>query len=287
MAGTITFTQSDSGQIRRVVATCTADASNGSFPATALPVLEGVIVGLYTNPGSPAPTDNYDITLVDGDGVDRLGGLGADRDTSTSERVALAIPVDSSDSLTLTPTGNSVNSAVTVVTIEYTDNPAAVLGALLTQAPLQVGSRTVKVPVTPTLDTSAYASGDSLHTAVMTFAGMARGNGGTGVISKLVIIDKAVQSAAGELWLFDTAVTPAAANAAHSISDADAAHCVGVITFGPYAASALNSISTRSGVSLPYKCDPADTALYGILVTRGTPTYAASDLVVNLLASLD
>jgi hypothetical protein len=153
--------------------------------------------------------------------------------------------------------------------------------------PVTVANNPVKVAVTPTLDTNAYAPGDSLHTAILTFAGMARAVGGTGVVVKLLVADQATQSASGELWLFDTAVTPATANAAHDITDADALHCLGVITFGPYAASSSNSVSTRNGVAFPYKTAVADTALYGILVTRGTPTYAASSLVVTLFANLD
>jgi len=39
-----------------------------------------------TDPGSPAPTDNYDLTLLDTYGVDILGGEGANRDTINSEQ---------------------------------------------------------------------------------------------------------------------------------------------------------------------------------------------------------
>lgn len=42
-----------------------------------------------TNPGSTAPTDNYDIVVTDTDGVDVSGGLLADRDSTNSERVLL------------------------------------------------------------------------------------------------------------------------------------------------------------------------------------------------------
>lgn len=149
---------------------------------------------------------------------------------------------------------------------------------------LPAGNKATEVSVTPTLDTSAYASGDSLHTTVLTFANAVGVSGGSGVVDKLVISDHDVQSAAGELWLFNATVTPATANAAHSISDADADKCIGVIPFGTYYASALNSISVaRPG--LPIKC--AATSLFGILVTRGTPTYTASGLVVTLQISQD
>lgn len=119
MAGTITFTQEDRGEVRRIIATCTADAADGSFPATALPAFQGTIVAVVTDPGSPAPTDNYDFTLVDGNGLDRLNGAGQNRDTVNSERIRTNIVVDLNETLTLTPTGNSVNSAVLVITFVY------------------------------------------------------------------------------------------------------------------------------------------------------------------------
>lgn len=138
---------------------------------------------------------------------------------------------------------------------------------------------------TPTLDTSAYASGDCLHTAVGTFTNAVSQTGGTGTILKMTVIDADVQSAAGELWLFSATVMPAAANAAHSISDADALLCVGVIPFGPYYTSALNAVSVNGTVSLPFSV--AATTLYYIAVTRGTPTHSASGLTFKLFVAQD
>jgi hypothetical protein len=149
---------------------------------------------------------------------------------------------------------------------------------------IRFGCKAVVVTATPTLDTSAYASGDCLHTAVIEFTSAVDASL-TGIIEKMVIVDKAAQSQPIELWLFSSTVTPAAANAAHSISDADAAKCIGVISSGPYYASALNSVSVARNVGLPVKCDA--TSLFGILVTRGTPTYGATDLTVSLLIQED
>lgn len=142
------------------------------------------------------------------------------------------------------------------------------------------------ISVTPTLDTGgAYTSGDCLHTTVLTFPNAVSQTGGTGTIKKLVVIDSDVQSAAGELWLFSATVTPAAANAAHSISDAHALLCVGVIPFGTYYASALNSVSVSAALNVSFTV--AATSLFGILVTRATPTYTASGLTVNLFIAQD
>lgn len=123
MAGTITsaYPEATRDGVRRVVLTCTADAADGSFPEFDLTGLEGTLLAVQTNPGATAPTDNYDVTLVDGDGLDRFNGVGLNRDTTTSERVVIsgAPFVAIGEALTLTITGNSVNSAVIVITIYY------------------------------------------------------------------------------------------------------------------------------------------------------------------------
>ena len=141
----------------------------------------------------------------------------------------------------------------------------------------------VSVSATPTLDTAAYASGDCLHTTVIEFANAVAAAGGCGFVESMIVVDAAIQSQVLELWLFNDTVTPATVNTAHSISDADAAKCVGVVTSGVYYASALNSVSVAKGVNLSIKL--TGTSLFGILVTRGTPTYAADSLTVTLLIS--
>lgn len=135
MAGTVVLTsQRSEGVVRWAKFTCTADAADGSFPATTLKALgvfmDGTILAFQSNPGSPAPTDNYDVTLVDADGVDRLNAVGMNRDFSVSERVAVSgAPVVAGDEvLTLTITGNAVNSAVTVLTIYWTASVSSAAG---------------------------------------------------------------------------------------------------------------------------------------------------------------
>lgn len=65
----------------------TSDASTTAvlIPATQIQ-LRGQLVEVVTNPGATAPEDNYDLTLTDKDGLDVLGGGGANRDTATTEQ---------------------------------------------------------------------------------------------------------------------------------------------------------------------------------------------------------
>lgn len=111
-------------QVFSLQLTCTADAADGSFPTLDLASygVWGTLLAIQTNPGATAPTDNYDITLVDADGIDRLNGVGLNRDTTSSERAIItgAPWVAQGETLTLTLANNAVNSAIVVVTLYFT-----------------------------------------------------------------------------------------------------------------------------------------------------------------------
>ena len=145
--------------------------------------------------------------------------------------------------------------------------------------------------VTPVLTVAAtYAANDYVGTSAtaMVFADCARGINGTGVVVGCSLVDKALQSVAGELWLFDTAVTPPADSAAWTLSDAHAATLIGVIPFSTYYASALNSVSNGvPAYPLPFKCLSSSASIYGCFVTRGAPAYASLDLTFRLAISQD
>ena len=80
MAMTMTYAQNFS--VQRISAAWTSDASGD---VTQSIIVDGVILRCETDPGSPAPTDNYDLTLPDEFGTDLLAGQGANRDTANSE----------------------------------------------------------------------------------------------------------------------------------------------------------------------------------------------------------
>lgn len=120
-------TTSSTPLVRELTFTCTADSTDGSFLAmvfsqTHLDKLVGFyLYKLVTNPGTTAPTDNWDFTITDADGLDVLGGSGADRHTTTS--TMLAPKLNSTTYFaqpalgpwTLNITGNTTNSAIIVI----------------------------------------------------------------------------------------------------------------------------------------------------------------------------
>ena len=133
MAGTVTqATTTLVDHIKVVTLTCTADASDGSFPATALTGVPnngkgGRLLQIVTDPdGDTAPQDNYDITITESGGADLLLGVGANRDTANTE---VAVVTSSgapsvyagTDTLTLNITNNNVNSAGIVIKLYFTE----------------------------------------------------------------------------------------------------------------------------------------------------------------------
>lgn len=102
MAGTVVISRgttnpNDRSPKRSMLFAWTCDAS-GVVSGTSSPAINGVITHAVTKPGAggAAPTDNYDVTLLDADGRDVLGGLCADRDTANTETVTPNQPVDGS-----------------------------------------------------------------------------------------------------------------------------------------------------------------------------------------------
>ncbi len=118
--------------VRTVTFICTADSSDGSYPATAMDtaslsyVTGWQLLKVSANPGGTAPTPLTDFTLTDGDGIDVLDGNGIDLiDDVTSQSsypqndgVPVLQPVV--DAWTLAITNNSVNSAIIVIKLIFT-----------------------------------------------------------------------------------------------------------------------------------------------------------------------
>lgn len=86
------------------------------------------LVGLVTNPGAAAPTADYDITLLDKDGADLLGGAGVDRHTSASERAVPspdgtypwpAGPIDGDLTFTIAAAGDTKGGVATLYFRDY------------------------------------------------------------------------------------------------------------------------------------------------------------------------
>ncbi len=89
-AGSVTITEEKHGTIKKIkFAWVSGDgAEDGTAIGQTTHVYSGKILGLATDPGSPAPTDNYTITITDEDGMDILmGAATGNRDTANTEYI--------------------------------------------------------------------------------------------------------------------------------------------------------------------------------------------------------
>ena len=121
MAGTVTETRIAGYSMHTVKLTCVADASDGSFPDYEIEGLrEWFIYSMETVPGTPAPTDNYNVQLQSSNGTDLFGGNGALRDTANKE---LAYPDTAPGMVDGTVTqvidSNVVNSAAITIIYQF------------------------------------------------------------------------------------------------------------------------------------------------------------------------
>lgn len=145
--------------------------------------------------------------------------------------------------------------------------------------------------MTPTVDTSIYASGDQLGSLVELSNAM-DDSSGTGTIVSVSVHDKASQSATLQVLFFnDKPVVTSSDNAALNISDAEmASKFLGLVsvTNSNYVALSASSLVTAANQqilinSVKSADNPNGTSIWAILRSGGTPTYtSASDLVLRI-----
>lgn len=143
--------------------------------------------------------------------------------------------------------------------------------------------KVTRIAVMPPVSNAAvYAAKDAVG-GLLTFANAVRASGGSGMIEKVVVVDKGQQAAWLDLVLFRATFTAPSDNAIFAPTDAELLDCEGVVPIftGDYADFSSNAVATKNAVGLEFSL--AGTSLFGVLVARGTPTYTSTtDLVVTL-----
>ena len=139
----------------------------------------------------------------------------------------------------------------------------------------------------PSGDTTQYSAGDvvgdSLTVAnLQRFNGMARYNGGGGIIQSAILVDSvaAATKLDSVLYLFDAPIVTQVDNAVWAPTDTDMLSCVGKIPFptGAFDVCGANGIIAVTGIGLAFSCRPNDQNLYGILVARNAYTPASIEV---------
>lgn len=150
------------------------------------------------------------------------------------------------------------------------------------------------VELTPTINTTAYTSGDQLGEVleIPGFRNEGVNLGGTANLSQILILDKSTQAAAIDFVLFNGTVAPTIAsvnNGAYDLTDASLlAACIGGVSVGStYIASSSNKFSLDRNINQRVKITANSTSLWVVGVVRGTPTYAVGDLKWIFFFDLD
>lgn len=140
---------------------------------------------------------------------------------------------------------------------------------------------------TPTVSASPdYSSGDVIG-ALLTFRPVVLANGHDATIQAVTVQCKVVNTAAMDLILFND--NPSAStftdNSAPTIDVTDMAKVIGVVNITKWTSLGSNSQSIGEANSLTFPVELATTALYGVLIARGTVNLGStSDITVTLRA---
>lgn len=139
------------------------------------------------------------------------------------------------------------------------------------------------VSVTLTLDTSAYTAGDVLA-ATQEVAGAVPDSSGAAFLDSIVLLDKDDQTAADiDLVFLRSNVALGTENAAPSISDANAAEILGIVTVPSANFVDVGGAKVATVRNVHLLVEPTTgTSIFVAAICRGTPTQTATGIVLNL-----
>jgi len=89
VAAVTAITEVTHGSVKKITFEFTSGEGDyaGEASATTTKGYYGEIIQVMTDPGTPAPADDWDLTITDPDDIDLLKGNGADRDTANTEYI--------------------------------------------------------------------------------------------------------------------------------------------------------------------------------------------------------
>lgn len=152
-------------------------------------------------------------------------------------------------------------------------------------APVRYLSASIKRPA----DTTAYTANDAFADSAATVGGFtfldtahprapaaaSQLNTGGFIITDGIFVASAATAYTGEVWLYDTAVTAVADNAAFTNTDAEALNLIGVIPFSTAdIAAAANAISYVTQIDVRFNCLPSDLRFLVKIMNAPTPASA-------------
>lgn len=144
-----------------------------------------------------------------------------------------------------------------------------------------------------TLDTVAYSTGDILTSAALIAPQMARAQGLSGTIIRLLVRETTsgtLQKPSIRFWFFGSSLTPASRNSPQAFTSAQLVSLIGTtdVLNANYINCASGVASVETSVSIPYVLQPTTTSIYIVPEVRGAYTFSAtSTLTLQILAEVD
>lgn len=147
----------------------------------------------------------------------------------------------------------------------------------------EVSNPVTLLNVTPTLDTVAYASGDVMFVSTVCTNAF-RVTDGLGILDSVVLIDKADQGIALDLYFCDANITTGTINGAPSISDADCATIMAIVPVasGDWKDLGGARVANIKNIWATVKAATGTRNMFVFGIIGGAGTYTASDLVLRL-----
>ena len=142
---------------------------------------------------------------------------------------------------------------------------------------------------TPTVSTTpAYSAGDAIG-GKLTFANATRVAAYSGRVKSVIVTDQNKQNVVIDLVLFnaDPSGTTFTDNSVLDVADADMVKIIARVPLVDWTNLNDNAFCAVNNLSLDFNL-ASGTSLYGCLITRGTPAFAATnDIIVTLVIEQD
>jgi hypothetical protein len=135
-------------------------------------------------------------------------------------------------------------------------------------------------------DTNAYATGDILSSNAVAFGPVARAVGMSGNVVRIMMKETAtsgsIQKPALRLWLFGSAIVPAARNAAQAFTGTQLDAFLGTVSFlnTDWIDCASNVASVEKTIDLPFVLQTNSSTLYLVPEVRAAYTFNSTGRIV-------
>lgn len=140
----------------------------------------------------------------------------------------------------------------------------------------------VVLTLTPTLDTTTYASGDVLFSTAE-LAGAMRATGGRGYLQSIHVLDEDDMGQGFEILFLNASTTIGAVNATCAVTDTNARNIIGrvTVTTSNYLDLGGSRVATLGNLGLMLQSS-GTTSLFVAGVSTGTGLYSASGLKLQI-----